>query len=159
MGEILPYWKQRQQLKLKASSKLGAPSDSGNSDNSGKKLQPKEGEGEDVEPKRIEKKAKTAPALKKSKIKNTSKKRAKQYRQYAPVKRKFLTDHPICQVEGCEAPSSDIHHKAGRSGKQLVKLEDFMAVCRPHHDTFEDQDKAAREAGHKTTRLGKAQKG
>lgn len=94
----------------------------------------------------------------KKKIKNASKKRAKQNRQYTPVKRKFLIDHPICQVEGCEAPSTDIHHKAGRSGKQLLKVDDFMAVCRPHHNTFEDQDKAARQAGHKTTRLTKPQK-
>lgn len=91
-------------------------------------------------------------------IKKVSKGRAKQNRAYTPIKRKFLQDHPICQVEGCEAPSTDLHHVRGRSGKQLLKVTDFMATCHPHHQEFEIKDKEAREAGYKKSRLGKSQK-
>jgi hypothetical protein len=101
---------------------------------------------------------KSAPKKAQKKIRTASKKRQKQNRQYTPVKRKYLADHPFCQVEGCGVPSTDLHHKRGRSGKQLLNLDDFMSVCRAHHDAFEREDKAAREAGHKQTRLGKPQK-
>jgi hypothetical protein len=130
----------------------------------GKPAKAEENPALDLEPQERTARAPKSPGKKsasnkdRKKIKPASKKRAKQNRQYTPVKRKFLIDHPICQVEGCEAPSTDIHHKAGRSGKQLLKVDDFLAVCRPHHNTFEDRDKAAREAGHKTTRLTKPQK-
>jgi hypothetical protein len=91
-------------------------------------------------------------------IKNASKKRQKENRQYTPAKKKFLQQHPVCQVEGCEAPSTDLHHQKGRSGKQLLKVDDFMALCRPHHDQITEHSRQAIAAGNSKTRLGKPKK-
>lgn len=93
-------------------------------------------------------------------IAKVSKKRAKENRQYTPIKKKFLTDNPICQaqLESCTGTTTDLHHAAGRTGKQLLKVDDFIAVCRSCHDKIEAEDKAARETGLKKTRLGKPSK-
>lgn len=150
-----PYWQQRRDMKNGKTGSTDSPRAAKPAD------QPKSGHTH-AKPGRPSKivpaPSKGLPGKYKAKIKRTSKKRAKENRQYTPVKRKYLQDHPICEVEGCGAPSTDLHHVRGRSGKQLLKIEDFMATCRPHHDQFEKEDKAARDAGHKKSRLGKAKK-
>lgn len=111
-------------------------------------------EEEEVKPVKPVKKA-PRPAIKK-----VSKERAKQNRKYTPIKKKFLADNPTCEarLDGCTGQSTDLHHAAGRSGKQLLKVDDFIALCRNCHDKMEILDKEARAAGLKKTRLGKPNK-
>jgi hypothetical protein len=76
------------------------------------------------------------PGKYKKKIKSANKKRAKQNRAYTKVKKKFLVDHPHCQaqLEGCTGQSTDLHHIGGRTGDNLLKVDDFAALCRNCHD-------------------------
>ena len=94
------------------------------------------------------------------KIKTVSKKRAKQNRAYTPLKKKYMEDHPLCEAKmiGCTGRATDLHHVAGRAGKNLLLTEHFRALCRNCHDLLEVKDKKARKAGLKTSRLGKAKK-
>ena len=142
---LTPYMLQRQQMKLKGAGKAASDPEPERTAKP-KAISPK--------PAKAPKKASKA----KPKIKRVSKKRASQERAYKPVRKKFLSDNPICQVDGCNSPSTDLHHKAGRSGAKLLEVDDFMAVCRKHHNEFEEKDKEARAAGYKKTRLGKIQK-
>lgn len=72
----------------------------------------------------------------KARIKTATKKRQKQNRAYTKVKKKFLTDNPTCQanLEGCTHVATDLHHIGGRTGENLLKVEDFAALCRNCHD-------------------------
>lgn len=110
-------------------------------------------------PEKAQKSIKKSGAKKKG-MRKVSKKRAKENRAYTPVKKKFLTENPFCQaqLEGCTGKATDLHHAAGRTGKQLLNVTDFVALCRSCHDKMEADDKAARATGLKKTRLGKANK-
>lgn len=52
-----------------------------------------------------------------------SKKRAVENRLYTKVREAFLDMHIYC-----------VHHKAGRAGKHLTDMSQFMAVCADCHD-------------------------
>jgi 5-methylcytosine-specific restriction endonuclease McrA len=69
-------------------------------------------------------------------MKTATKKRARQNLKYTKVKKKFLQDHPTCmaQLEGCTGVATDLHHIGGRTGENLLKVEDFAALCRNCHD-------------------------
>jgi hypothetical protein len=139
-------------LDYRRALKLGQkPSESAKGGKSPEKPENGEEEAKPVKPAK-----KTYP----KRIANTSKKRAKQNRKYTPIKKKFLADNPTCQarLDGCTGQSTDLHHAAGRSGKQLLKVDDFIALCRNCHDKMEILDKEARAAGLKKTRLGKPNK-
>jgi hypothetical protein len=79
---------------------------------------------------------KGVPGKNRSRIKTANKKRQKQNRAYTKVKRKFLEENPTCQakLEGCTGQATDLHHIGGRTGENLVKVEDFAALCRNCHD-------------------------
>ena len=74
-------------------------------------------------------------------IKAATKKRAKQNRAYTPLKKKFLIANPTCQanLDGCTIKSTDLHHIGGRKGKDLLKVEDFAALCRNCHDLIHNK--------------------
>ena len=144
-----PYWQQRQEMKLKGGSKM---TDSGKSEK-GKTTEQESAEDQAPE----QKKGKTT---KKPKIKRVSKKRAKQLREYKPVRRKFLAENPICQLRlpGCTGGSEELHHAAGRENGRLLKIEDFKAACGHCHRIATEESKTAIAAGHSKTRLGKPDK-
>src|SRR5579859_1085311 len=80
-----PYWKLRQQMKLKGASKT--------------EREPQEAPEKEAAGEKAQKPAKAAKSPgKKPKIKRVCKKRAKQERQYKPVRKKFLADHPVCEL-------------------------------------------------------------
>lgn len=95
-----------------------------------------------------------------SKIKKASKKRAKELREYKPIRNAFLKDHPTCEVKlpGCQGTATQIHHQSGRSGKKLLDVDDFLSACQHCHDIITEESRAAIAAGHSKSRLGKANK-
>lgn len=87
--------------------------------------------------------------LKKKKNKsfrNMSVKREGEYKIYRPLRDKYMKEHPIC--ERCNnAPSNDLHHKAGKIGKMLYDILHFSALCRNCHNWVHDNPKEANEEG------------
>ena len=141
-----PYWQQRRDLK-------NGKKDSGNSEK-GKTTGQESNEDQSPE----QKKGKTT---KKPKIKRVSKKRAKQEREYKPIRKKFLADNPLCglKLPGCTGAATEVHHQAGREGKRLLDVNDFIGACSNCHKIATEKSKEAIVAGHSKTRLGKPNRG
>lgn len=38
-----------------------------------------------------------------------------------------------CEVAGCAAPVTDVHHLAGRGGPDPHRLDNLLGCCRAHH--------------------------
>lgn len=90
-------------------------------------------------------------------IRTLSKKRAAQYRLYYPLAKKFREENPECAagLEGCAGMTSEVHHKIGRMGDNLLKVETFLAVCSNCHHKIESSPAMAREKGFSGSRLNK----
>ena len=57
-----------------------------------------------------------------------SKKRAKQNRLYAKIRKDYLEKKPMCEV--CHSRLADqIHHRRGRFGDRLTDAGYFLGVC------------------------------
>jgi hypothetical protein len=79
-------------------------------------------------------------------LRGASKKRQREYNQYAKEKKAYLALHPIC--ERCKTKkATDLHHKAGRVGQWLCRYEYFAALCRLCHDWLHANGRDARKAG------------
>ena len=79
-------------------------------------------------------------------LRGASKKRQREYNQYAKEKKAYLALHPQC--ERCKSKkATDLHHKAGRVGQWLCRYEYFAALCRQCHDWLHANGKEARKAG------------
>lgn len=89
--------------------------------------------------------------LKRTKLNLVSNKQAKELRDYRKKREEYLNAHPNCEV--CGRPATDIHHKAGRIGKLLTDILNFLAVCRPCHTRIETNPKWAKEKGYSKNRL------
>ncbi|MBA4166535.1 MAG: hypothetical protein H0X41_03150 [Chitinophagaceae bacterium] len=76
-------------------------------------------------------------------------------KQYRLIARKFITEHPRCQVAGCNHVSEEIHHKAGR-GENLMNRKFFLAVCHDHHRQITDDPAWAEANGYSVSRLKKS---
>lgn len=76
-------------------------------------------------------------------------------RVYAKKRKAFLEAHPFCMVspvlkglwDGLFVSATDIHHKAGRLGKNYLDESTWMAVSREGHDFIHRNPKIARERG------------
>ena len=87
-------------------------------------------------------------ALRRSgRLKPMSKKRARESREYAVLRRVFLVAHPICQAWGCTNPATQIHHMAYR-GKNYLDTSKFFACCFRCHRAIHEQPKWARKMGY-----------
>lgn len=79
-------------------------------------------------------------------LRAASKKRQREYNQYAKEKKAYLALHPQC--ERCKSKkATDLHHKAGRVGQWLCRYEYFAALCRQCHDFLHQYPNEARKAG------------
>lgn len=87
---------------------------------------------------------------KKSKaIKPVSNKRLEELAIYRPLRDKYLAEHPICEVKGCERKTTNLHHKNSRVGKMLYATEYFMACCELCHPKgIHENPEWARENGY-----------
>lgn len=82
---------------------------------------------------------------------------------YKPLAKEFLSrpENQDCKIkmEGCTGKATQVHHSAGRSGKQLLNVEDFVPSCTNCNViAVEKNDAEAREKGFKKTRMGKVKK-
>jgi hypothetical protein len=86
-------------------------------------------------------------------IRPRSPKRAAEEREYLRRREKYLLMHPTCQVEGCKAPATEVHHRGGRVGKLLINVMYFLGTCRDHHIQIELNPEWAKEQGYSINRL------
>lgn len=93
--------------------------------------------------------AKNAVRSKRKRIKVVSDKKLEDLKLYRENRDEYMFKHPVCEVDECENPSTDLHHKAGRSGSLLWNPKYFLATC--HHCHFiriHENPKWAREKGY-----------
>ena len=84
--------------------------------------------------------------MKRSPLRRTSTKRAKQLKEYFKLRADYLEEHRLCGV--CKtAKATDIHHRKGRTGARLNDTTFFVAVCRQCHDEIHHNPKWAYETG------------
>lgn len=88
-------------------------------------------------------------------IKPRSDKRAKQEREYLKIRKNYLEFYPSCQarVKCLGAQSTEVHHKAGRSGELLTDEFNFIAICHDCHVWAELNPEAAKALNISTNRL------
>jgi len=67
--------------------------------------------------------------------------RSKKNREFAKIKRKYLENHPYCEIHlqlGMQIPATDVHHiKARWHGDN--SSENLVAVCRQCHQAIHGQ--------------------
>lgn len=107
-----------------------------------------------AEIRKIKEDAATKP-LKKALINRVSQKRAGEEIIYLKKRKVFLEKHKTCEVkELCKgARSVDVHHTAGRAGKNYLDESTWKAACRKCHIHVTINSKQAIENGHSKSRL------
>ena len=92
-------------------------------------------------------------SLKRTPLRRVSKKRAKQNRLYAVLRKEYLVAHPRCKV--CEdkqhvpvRAATEIHHMNKRHGERLNDMSMWLPVCHTCHMVIEHAKKDAREVGY-----------
>lgn len=83
-----------------------------------------------------------------------SAKRARDNRTYSVLRREFLTTHPFCQV--CSLAATDVHHRRGRVGADLLDVDHWSALCRECHRLVTERPAWAMELGLSESRIGRA---
>lgn len=96
----------------------------------------------------------TATAKEVKQIAKTGEKLKEDLKEYKPIRDQFLKDNPFCEagLKGCGVKSSEVHHKRGR-GKNLSKVETFLAVCSSCHSLIENNPAFAKANGLSLSRL------
>lgn len=83
-------------------------------------------------------------------MRQVSKKRARQLREYAKKRKLFLEQNPYCKV--CGAPADQIHHKKGRENELLLNEDFWLPVDFKCHRKIEDNPQWAKEKGYSINR-------
>lgn len=81
-------------------------------------------------------------------LKPMSAKRKANSAEYYRLRDIYLSEHPTCEVDRCAKQGTDIHHKAGRIGKNYLDVSRWMACCRYHHRKIHDNPAWAVERGY-----------
>lgn len=84
--------------------------------------------------------------MKRTPIRRVSKKRAKQNAEYMKLRKKFLEDHPVCQICNDEV-ANQIHHTNKRNGTRLNDQKYWMALGIRCHIYIHTHPEAARKEG------------
>lgn len=96
----------------------------------------------------IRKEARMACKIKTAtKVKVVTEKRAGELRYFAKQKVEYLTIYPCCEVEDCHLKSVDVHHRGTRTNHNLNDTDNFIALCRFHHDMATEDSAWARSVG------------
>jgi hypothetical protein len=85
-----------------------------------------------------------------------SPKRIKDDAEYSKKRKVFLLANPMCQahLQGiCTQHSTDVHHKAGRTGDLYLDEQYWLAACRSCHMWIENNPKEARDLRLSISRL------
>ena len=86
-------------------------------------------------------------------IKKISERRKGENAEYSKKRKEFLETRMKCECEDCNNMSTEIHHKAGRSGEMLNDETKWLAVCRSCHAFIETHVEWAKEHGYSLDRL------
>jgi len=96
------------------------------------------------------------PTAKAKPIPPRSQKRSKEERLYSAKRVMFLQEHPMCQAHLpgiCTKYSTDVHHKQGRTGDDLLDESKWLAACRVCHEWIENHPEEAQEKGFSIKRI------
>lgn len=86
-------------------------------------------------------------------IKKVSDKQAKINAAYSVLRKQFLKDNHNCKV--CNREATEVHHKLGRVGKNMLDTTEWLAVCSSCHHEIEMNPQWAKENGYSKNRLDK----
>lgn len=86
-------------------------------------------------------------------VRQVSTRRAKENRAYSMLRREFLTTHPFCQV--CSLAATDVHHRRGRVGADLLDVDHWSALCRECHRLVTERPAWAIDLGLSESRIGR----
>lgn len=100
-------------------------------------------------------------------MKPFSKKRAAEMRRYTTLRFAFLTQHPWCQFPlrpmvdglyridaGCDQRATEVHHKRGRVGGDLLDIDHWAGLCHAHHVWVTEHPAEAIRLGISERRVG-----
>lgn len=81
-------------------------------------------------------------------LRKVSKKLKPELKIYSIEGAKFMEENKVCQYEGCQQPSEQLHHKKSR-GVNLNNKETWMVICAEHHYFIHHiSPKTAKEKGY-----------
>jgi hypothetical protein len=88
-------------------------------------------------------------------ISRFSKKREKENRKYSTLRKRFLEEGDECEAKlpGCTFFATELHHPAGRVGKNLLEVKKCKKVCRNCHQRIELRPNEAKQLGLSESRL------
>lgn len=96
------------------------------------------------------------PTIKAKPIPPRSQKRSKEERLYAAKRIIFIQEHPMCEahISGiCTEYATEVHHKKGRIGEDLLDETYWLALCHMCHDYIENNREFAMEKGFSIKRI------
>ena len=85
-----------------------------------------------------------------------SQKRSLEENLYSLRRKVFLQNHPMCEahIQGiCTGQATEIHHKKGRVGKDLLDELNWLALCHSCHEYVENHREFAMEKGFSIKRI------
>ena len=103
-------------------------------------------------------KSKPNPTAKQKRLPQHSPKRIKLDTEYSARRKVFLSLKPMCEAHLpslCTQQSTDVHHKAGRTGELYLDETHWLSVCRACHMWIEEHPSSAKEMGYSINRLDK----
>lgn len=94
------------------------------------------------------------PKAKKRMNKKSPNKKAvdRELKKLVPI---FLAKHPVCEIKSpvCTGQATVVHHKKGRGKVDVTNVKTFVAACPPCNGWVEENDKKARDQGHKVSKF------
>jgi len=96
------------------------------------------------------------PTIKAKPIAPRSQKRSKEERLYSAKRVLFLSEFPMCQanIQGvCKGQATEVHHKKGRIGNDLLDETNWLALCHNCHEYVENNREFAMEKGYSIKRI------
>jgi len=99
-----------------------------------------------IKPDNKKKKKWMSPVSEKRKIEND---------EYKILREQFLKEHPYCECgrDGCRKRSVEVHHSAGRVGKNFLDVSTWKAMSRVCHQWAELNPIEAKEIGVSQNRI------
>ena len=96
------------------------------------------------------------PTIKAKPIAPRSQKRSKEEKLYSAKRVLFLLDFPMCQanIQGvCKGQATEVHHKKGRIGNDLLDETNWLALCHNCHEYVENNREFSMEKGYSIKRI------
>jgi hypothetical protein len=96
------------------------------------------------------------PTTKAKPIAPRSQKRSKEEKLYSAKRVLFLLEFPMCQanIQGvCKGQATEVHHKKGRIGNDLLDETNWLALCHNCHEYVENNREFAMEKGYSIKRI------